>query len=103
VAVIFFLNCSNNYFRYLPTEIQHLIYLRELNVYCNNIRNLPSEIGNLSNLKVLVCSDNLFEKLPEEICNLKKLENIQYLHITKDNIFVPPKLQDFIDKINKKN
>ncbi len=58
----------------LPSQIQDLTNLVELNVSNNNMTGIPAEIGKLTKLKVLNFANNQITGLPNELGNLKQLE-----------------------------
>ncbi|XP_043286149.1 E3 ubiquitin-protein ligase LRSAM1-like isoform X2 [Venturia canescens] len=73
LSLLTVLDLRNNEFTNLPTEIVHLVSLKELYIQDNNIRKLPAELGDLENLTILNVAKNKLKGLPDSMGMLKKL------------------------------
>jgi TonB family protein len=67
------LDLSNNLIDSLPQQFTKLKKLQELVIPSNRLKNLPSDFGNLESLKILGLADNRFDSFPIELTQLGKL------------------------------
>lgn len=81
------LNLAREYLDQVPSEIDQLEKLQELNLDSNNISEL-GPITNLKNLRVLRISYNKLGKLPPD---MKKMENLQEIYLSGNQLSSLPK------------
>ena len=74
---------NNNLTGALPSEIQKLINLVELNVSGNQMTGIPAEVGQLRHLQILNYANNQITGLPME---LGKLTQLKILDLSGNNV-----------------
>ncbi|XP_011494512.1 PREDICTED: E3 ubiquitin-protein ligase LRSAM1-like [Ceratosolen solmsi marchali] len=80
LSLITVLDVQSNELNNLPSDIAHLISLKELYLQENSILKLPNEIVHLKNLSILDISKNKLKCLPEAIGELKNLIFLNLSH-----------------------
>jgi Leucine-rich repeat (LRR) protein len=79
---------ENKHLKTIPTEIDKLVQLRELNLKGNHLTHIPETLGQLTSLEKLDLSDNSIELLPSSIGHMVALE---WLSLSGNNLKALPK------------
>ncbi|XP_008211029.1 E3 ubiquitin-protein ligase LRSAM1 isoform X1 [Nasonia vitripennis] len=80
LSLITVLDLHSNELNTLPSDIVHLISLKELYLQENSIQKLPNEIVHLKSLSILDASKNKLKCLPEAMEELKNLDSLDISH-----------------------
>ena len=100
------LNCHGNQLLYMTSHLvpqlamNHMRYVKELNLSNNKIKSLPDDIGLLSMLRTVKLAGNILGSLPPSIAKLKQLKELDLSNNTFSKLPVEVGQLDALQALN---